>query len=144
MACEFCKSPDLSHTIYERGYEPGIQVYIVGGTLHIDSVGTKADGIMHSKDIKINYCPVCGRDLKEIDIVEFMSNVLKEMKPKEFVECDGETLEVERSGKSRWSYSPEDGCVKEVDLDNVDISREIEILNKYAREHGFEEGKFNV
>lgn len=97
--------------------------------------------VMNYLDVRAHYCPVCGERLDAVDFYNIVKTLADACTHRNTVVCDGEVLEFDSSEKSPWSY---DGSTKTLELDKVDISREIEILNNYAREHGYEEDKFDV
>ena len=50
--CEYCKPVDENKDLLN------LQVWLDGGDLYVDEL---------SKRIPINYCPMCGRKLREVE-----------------------------------------------------------------------------
>lgn len=76
----------------------------------------------------INYCPMCG---EKIDHARRLLEYITGSKDgREYVEIDGERLEVVRQNTGA---KPRD---LDIDLDNIDISRELELLDQHHIRNG--------
>jgi hypothetical protein len=78
MACEYCRSAEWYLNEYPKelmsldekmslkgDFYPGIRLVIDGATLHAQAIADVYEPSYMEKEIKINFCPVCGRMLKE-------------------------------------------------------------------------------
>ena len=70
--CEYCRewdSKDLINTMtkmsYKRDNYPGICVRVDGNELEVASLADTYEPSWQDVTIKINFCPICGRDLRE-------------------------------------------------------------------------------
>lgn len=113
MSCEFCSNP------------------------------ANIDGLQDvlGEDASLRYCPICGDDINITYFIVKMEGVVKEAfekatldiarqsKENQTVEIDGEVLEFERlpSPKKKPPVKPKSMAV---DLDNIDITKEMELLEK--------------
>ena len=71
--CEYCQGWDAIELIntmntisYKTEKYPGIRIEIdVDGTMNIYSVADTYEPSFMEETLKINFCPMCGRDLRE-------------------------------------------------------------------------------
>lgn len=79
------------------------------------------------------YCPMCGESFMIPRLINELNDIVKFLYT-ETVEIDGETLTVERTpfkpSKNVWAFDFEED---KLDLDKIDISKELEWLEDYNR-----------
>lgn len=77
MACEYCKDCEEYFDIYPKelmslnekmspkgDFYPGIRLSIDGDTLRAQAIADVYEPSFMEKEIKINFCPMCGQQLK--------------------------------------------------------------------------------
>lgn len=67
--CNFCESEEIGNgNIYAEEFERGIMTQLIywgRGEMDISGGVYAVDDLQVTKTVKINYCPICGRDLIE-------------------------------------------------------------------------------
>ena len=67
--CPYCSGDNLLSERLKYGDKGdgyvGMDVYVENGALYIDAVPDTYEPIFMEKEIKINFCPMCGKNLEE-------------------------------------------------------------------------------
>ena len=108
MGCSFCKDPEKKEALSE---------FLVD--------------IRGREDKLPSYCPYCGQPFVIRDMLDTIDLILKRLRLKipETTVIDGKRVEYDRSGMSKFSLEDKEPMDMTIDLDNVDISKEMVMIS---------------